>query len=309
MLAVKKHNGAAEGRTGFFRRLWEGRLAYALLAPYMILFFLFTVLPVVVSLVLSFTSFNLLESPVFLFLDNYRRLFFEDDIFPIALKNTLIYAAIIGPLSYLLSLLLAWFINELKALRPLVTLVFYAPSITGNAYLIWTLFFSGDAYGYANGLLMRLGLIHSPIIWLKDPQYMPFILVIVALWVSLGSSFLSFIAGFQGIDRSYFEAGAIDGVSNRWQELWYVTLPLIKPQMTFGAVMSITGAFGIGTLVTGLFGSPSTDYALHTLTNHLEDYGSQRYEMGYACAIAFILFVMMVTFNVVFRRLIDKVGK
>ena len=138
---------------------------------------------------------------------------------------------------------------------------------------------------------------------------MPMVLIIVSLWVSLGSSFLSFIAGFQGIDKSYYEAGAIDGITNRWQELWYVTLPLMKPQMTFGAVMSISSAFGTGALVTSLFGFPSTDYALHTLTNHLEDYGGQRYEMGYACAIAFILFVMMFTFNIVFRKVIEKVGK
>ncbi|MDD4413443.1 MAG: sugar ABC transporter permease [Oscillospiraceae bacterium] len=293
----------------FFSGLWADRLAYALVGPYMILFIVFTVLPILASLVLSLTSFNMLEKPVFIFMDNYRRMLFEDDIFPTAIRNTLLYAAVIGPLSYLLSLLLAWFINELHALRPLVTLIFYAPSITGSAYLIWTLFFSGDAYGYANGLLMRFGLINSPIIWLKNPVYMPIILIIVSLWISLGSSFLSFIAGFKGVDKSYYEAGAIDGITNRWQELWFVTLPLMKPQMVFGAVMSISGAFGIGALVTGLFGFPSTDYVLHTLTNHLDDYGGQRYEMGYACAIAFILFVLMVAFNIVFRKLIGRVGK
>ncbi len=292
-----------------FHQLWKDRLAYMLVAPYMILFFIFTVVPVLASLVLSFTSFNLLEAPHFVFLENFRRMFFEDDIFPIAVKNTLIFAAVIGPLSYLISLLLAWFINELKTLRPLVTLIFYAPSISGNAYLIWTIFFSGDAYGYANGILMQLGIISSPIVWLKNTAYMSIILVIVSLWVSLGSSFLSFIAGFQGIDHSYYEAGAIDGITNRWQELWYVTLPLMRPQMVFGAVMSISSSFGIGSIVTGMFGFPSTNYALHTLTNHLEDYGGQRYEMGYACAIALILFIMMITFNVVFRKLIEKVGK
>lgn len=293
----------------FLRTLRRDRLAYLLVTPYMLLFFVFTVVPVVVSLVLSFTSFDLLSPPRFIFLENFRRMLFEDDIFPIAVKNTLIYAAVIGPMSYLISLMLAWFINELGRLRPLMTLVFYAPSISGNAYLIWTLFFSGDAYGYANGFLMRLGLIQTPIVWMKNTAYMPAILIIVSLWVSLGSSFLSFIAGFQGIDRSYYEAAAIDGITNRWQELWYVTLPLMRPQMVFGAVMSISGSFGIGSIVTGLFGFPSTDYVLHTLTNHLEDYGGQRYEMGYACAIAFVLFLLMFTFNIVFRKLIEKVGK
>lgn len=292
----------------FFKRIWKDKLAYALVAPFMILFTIFTILPAIVSIVLSFTSFNLLENPSFIGLENFKRMFFEDDIFPVALKNTLIFAAIIGPAGYMLSLLLAWVINELKSLRSLVTLIMYAPSISGNAYLIWTVFFSGDAYGYANGILMKLGIINTPIIWLKNTQYMPIVLIIIALWVSLGVSFLSFVAGFKGVDKTYFEAGAIDGVTNRWQELWYITLPLMRPQMVFGAVMSISSSFGIGALIDGVFGFPSTDYALHTLTNHMTDYGGTRYEMGYACAIAVILFAMMVAFNVVFRKFIEKVG-
>ena len=297
------------GAGGFFRRLWADRTAYLLVGPFMILFIVFTVLPVLSSFILSFTSFNLLESPVFVFLDNYKRMFFEDDIFPLAVKNTLIFAAVTGPLSYLLCLLLAWFINELSPkVRAWVTLIFYAPAISGNAYLIWSLFFSGDAYGYANGLLLKLNLVKTPVVWLKDPRYMTGIVIVTALWVGLGTSFLSFIAGFQGVDKTYFEAGAIDGITNRWQELWFITLPLMKPQMIFGAVMSVSAAFGIGPLITGMFGFPSTDYAVHTLANHLEDYGSVRYEMGYASAIAFLLFVMMVICNVVFRKIIEKVG-
>ena len=304
-----ERDAVSTGKQSFFRRLWEGRVAYALVGPFMVLFIIFTVLPVLSSLALSFTSFNLLEPPSFVFLDNYKRLFFEDDIFPTAVKNTLVFAVVTGPLGYMLCLLLAWFINELNTrLRAFVTLIFYAPAISGNAYLIWSLFFSGDAYGYANGFLLKTGVIQTPVIWLKDPRYMTAIVIITALWVSLGTSFLSFIAGFQGVDKTYYEAGAIDGVKNRWQELWFVTLPLMKPQMIFGAVMSISGAFGTGPLITGMFGFPSTDYAVHTLSNHLDDYGSIRYEMGYASAIAFLLFVMMVVCNILFRKIIEKVG-
>lgn len=305
---MKQKQKRKEYQLGFFGRIWKDKLAYALVGPFMILFTIFTILPAVVSMVLSLTSFNLLESPTFIWVENFQRMFFDDDIFPTALKNTLIFAAIIGPTSYMLSLLLAWIINELKMLRPLVTLIMYAPSISGNAYLIWTIFFSGDAYGYANGVLMKLGIINNPIIWLKDATFMPIVLVIISLWTSLGFSFLSFLAGFKGVDRSYFEAGAIDGVTNRWQELWYITLPLMRPQMVFGAVMSISSSFGIGPIIDAVFGIPSNDYVLHTLTNHMTDYGGSRYEMGYACAIAVVLFVLMITFNVVFRKFIEKVG-
>lgn len=283
--------------------------SYLMIAPFVIIFALFVVLPVLASIGLSFTYFNMLEPPRFVLLDNYKRLFFADDIFLKSIGNTILFAVITGPLSYLLSMLFAWFINELRPrIRALVTLVFYAPSIAGNMYLIWQVLFSGDSYGYVNGLLLNLGLISEPKLWLKDPQYIMPIICIVVLWTSLGTSFLSFIAGFQGIDKSYYEAAAVDGITNRWQELWFVTLPLIKPQMMFGAVMNITASFGIGTVITAMVGFPSTDYVVHTVQNHLEDYGNIRFELGYASAIATILFLMMILSNLAIKHLIGKVG-
>jgi len=265
---------------------------------------------VVISIFLSFTNFNMLEAPQFIGVQNYIRLFLEDDIFIIALKNTFLLAAITGPVSYLMALLIAWIINDLKPkLRAIVTVVFYAPSLAGNVLLIWTVLFSSDAYGYINGWLTEFGLIDAPIRWLTDKKYMMPIVIVVVLWSSMGTSFLSFIAGLQGIDRTYYEAGAIDGVKNRFQELWFITLPSMRPQLMFGAVMSIAGAFGIGSIVSGLVGFPSTDYATHTIINHLEDYGGMRYEMGYASAIATVLFGMMLLTNFVVKRLISKIGE
>ena len=187
-------------------------------------------------------------------------------------------------------------------------MIFYAPSISGNMYLVWRAVFSGDAYGYLNGFLMNMGFISSPIIWLKDEKYILTIVAIVSLWSSLGTSFLTFIAGFQGVDKSYYEASAIDGVTNRWQELWYVTMPLMRPQMLLSAVLSITAAFGVGTIVTQLCGFPSTNYAAHTILNHLQDYGNTKYELGYASAIVTVLFIIMVLSNMVIRKIISKVG-
>lgn len=293
-----------------WKEMKRNKVAYVMIAPFMILFIIFTAIPVILSLLLSFTSFNMLEMPKVIFFDNYIRLFLDDDIFIKAIGNTLVFAVITGPTSYLLSLIIAWFINELTPkIRALVTLVFYAPSISGAVYLIWSTLFSGDAYGWVNGTLLNLGLIDKPILWFKDAKYVMTLCIVVALWTSLGTAFLSFIAGLQGIDKSYYEAGAVDGLKNRWQELWYITLPTMKPQLMFGAVLAITGSFGFGGIVTALAGFPSVEYAAHTITHHLDDYGSTRWEVGYASAISFILFLMMIGANMLVNKLLSKVGQ
>ena len=280
-----------------------------MVAPFMILFFIFTIIPVTLSLVLSLTSFNMLEWPKFIFMDNYVTLFLDDDLFITALKNTLIFAAATAPASYMISFVVAWFINELPPkIRAVVTLVFYAPSIAGNVYLIWGTLFSADSYGWANGILLDMGIIDAPIPWFQVKELVMPLCIIVALWTSLGTSFLSFIAGIQGIDKALFEAGAIDGVKNRWQELWYITLPSMKPQLMFGAIMSITGAFNFGAIVTALAGNPSVEDAAYTLQHHLEEYQNNRWEVGYASAISFVLFLMMVGCNVLISKMISKLG-
>lgn len=292
-----------------WKEMKKNKVAYFMVAPYMIVFSCFTVLPVLLSIVISFTDFNLLEMPDFVGVQNYIRLFLDDDIFLIAVKNTFIFAVIVGPVSYFMSLLVAWFINELSPkIRAIVTLIFYAPSIAGQAYLVWGTLFSGDSYGWANAWLMKLGLITEEIVFFEDPDYIMPLCIVVALWTSLGTSFLSFIAGLQGIDKSQYEAGAVDGIRNRWQELWYITLPNMKPQLMFGAVMSITNSFGFGSVVTALCGFPSTDYAAHTIVHHLEDYGNQRFEIGYSSAIAVVLFAVMIGANALVKKVLSKVG-
>ena len=292
------------------REMKVNKVGYVLVAPYYIIFFTFTIIPVFVSLLLSFTQFNMLEMPEFVYVDNYTRLLLDDDIFLLACKNTLIFATMTGPVSYLLSLMFAWFINELTPkIRAVVTLIFYAPSISGQVYLIWQTLFSSDQYGWINGTLMKLGIINAPILWFQDTQYIMTLVIVVALWTSLGTSFLSFIAGFQVVDKSLYEAASVDGVRNRWQELWYVTLPVMKNQMMFAAIMSITGSFGFGAIVSALCGFPSIDYCAHTIMHHLEDYGGQRWEVGYASAIATILFAIMIGSNLLVNKLLSKVGK
>ena len=293
-----------------WKEMKRNKTAYFMLAPFLLLFIIFTVLPVLLSAILSLTDFNMLQMPNFKGIENYVRLFLYDEIFMLAVQNTLIFACVTGPVSYLLSLLVAWFVNELPPkIRAVVTLIFYAPSISGQVYLIWKTLFSSDAYGWANATLMDLGLINQPILWFEDAAYVMGLCIVVALWTSLGTAFLSFIAGFQTVDRSMYEAAAVDGIKNRWQELWFITLPTMRPQMMFGAVLAITNSFGFGAVVDALCGFPSVDYAAHTIMHHLEDYGGARYEIGYSSAIAVVLFTVMVASNMLVKKLLSKVGQ
>ncbi|MBQ0001699.1 MAG: sugar ABC transporter permease [Clostridiales bacterium] len=303
-LTLRKHNLSVA-----MIKAKKSKMCYLFLAPYAIVFFLFYILPVLSSIYYSFTYYNILESPRFIGLQNYISLLLEDDIFLIGLKNTLMIAVITGPLGYIASFLFAWLINELpRWIRSVAVVIFYAPTIAGNCFVIFTVFFRGDAYGYVNALLMDWGIIDQPKLWLIDPRYMLPICMLVILWLSLGQGFLSFVAGLQGIDRSQIEAGCMDGIKNRWQELWYITLPGMRPMLMFGAVMSITQAFNVCEVTMALCGYPSTDYAARTVVTHLFDYGYSRFEMGYASAIATILFLMMIICNTLIQKLLRRVG-
>lgn len=293
----------------FRRKLYLNRTLYLMMLPFMLGFALFTIVPVVISVLLSFTSFNMLEFPEWVGFSNYLTLFLDDEIFITALKNTLIIAIITGPFGYMLAFVFAWLINELpNKLRIIMTLVFYAPSLAGNAITVWALIFSSDIYGYANSFLIEWGFISQPITWLTNASYILPIVIVVQLWMSLGVNFLSLIAGLKGVDKTLYEAGAVDGIKNRWQELWYITLPSLKPQLMFSAVIQIASALGVGAVTTSLCGFPSVSYAGHTIVNHLTDYGSLRYEMGYASAIATLLFLASIGLNKLIQKVIRKLG-
>ena len=287
----------------------RNKVCYLFLAPYAILFFTFFILPIATSIFYSFTYYNILEPARFIGFQNYINLILQDEVFLTAIKNTFVIAVITGPVGYILSFLFAWFINELpKWLRAVAVVIFYAPSIAANAYVVFSLIFQGDAYGWFNAILMEWGLIEAPKLWLLDPTYMMTILIIVILWMSMGTGFLSFVAGFQGIDRSMYEAGYVDGVRNRWQELYHITLPSMKTMLLFGAVMAITNSFNVGLVPRTLCGFPSTDYAVRTVVTHLFDYGFSRFEMGYASAIATILFLVMILCKKAIAGLLGRVG-
>lgn len=287
----------------------KSKSCYLFLAPYAILFITFFVVPVIVSLFLSFTYYNVLEPPKFIGIQNYINLILADDVFLTAVKNTLLLALITGPVGYIMSFLFAWFINELpRFIRAIAIVIFYAPALSSNMYMIWGYIFSGDEYGLLNGILLDLSIISQPIRWLYDPRYMMTVVVVVSLWMSLGTGFLALVAGLQGVDKSMYEAGLIDGIKNRWQELWFITLPSMKSMLMFSAVMSITTAFNVADVPMYLTGFPSTDYATHTVVLHLIDYGSIRYEMGYASAVATLLFFAMILCNKLIQKFLRRVG-
>lgn len=289
------------------REMKKNKGVYGLIAPYFVLFFIFMIVPVCISLPMGFTNFNMAEFPRWVGLSNFYSLFLEDEVFLKAIENTLVFAVVTGPLSYFLCFILAWLINELPGpLKTIFTFVFYAPTLAGNIYTTWQLIFSGDTYGIANAYLIDLGITNGAIQWLTDANYIMGVLIVVQLWMALGAGFLAIRAGLQGIPRDRYEAGAIEGIKNRGQELIYVTIPAMGPQLMFAAVMQITSSFTAGDIGRMLTAFPTTDYAGHTIMTHAFDYGSIRYEMGYSSAICFILFAVMLIANWAIKKVLGK---
>jgi len=284
--------------------------SYFMMAPFLILFTVFTVIPVFATIIISFTNFNVLETPDFVGWQNYINLFVHDEIFMKSLSNTLVYAIITGPLGYMIAFVVAWILNEMQSmLRAIMTFIVYVPTISGTAFVVWKLIFDGDVYGYANSFLMSFGFIEEPIQWLTTEQYIMPIIIIVQLWMSMGTGFLAMRAGFSSVDRTLYEAAAVDGIKNRFQELFYITVPAMGPHLMTAAVLQISGMFANSVVSESLVGSPSTNYAGHLIIQHLNDYSSVRYQRGYASAISVILFLMMITMNKLVLKLLNKVGR
>ena len=295
---------AAAKRFHIKRKTWVG---YAFMMPFLILFVRFIILPVFISFGLSFTNYNMIESPDFIGITNYRLLILDDAEFLIALKNTLVFAFISGPIGFLGSFVMAWLINNLKA-RNLFSLAFYAPSITSGVALstVWLYFFSSDRYGLINNTLINLGIISEPIQWTQDVNTVLPVIILISIWMSMGTGFLTFLAGLQNLPQEINEAGMIDGIRNRFQELIYITLPQMKPQLLFGAINAAVGAFGVFDIAVSVAGLPSPDYAAHTIVAHLYDYAFVRFEMGYASAVAIILFLITFVLGRIFMRVFSE---
>jgi len=284
---------------------------WLLLSPYLALFFIFIALPVAVAVYLSFTYFNAIEKPTWIGIQNYITLITRDTLFmQKVLPNTIKYALIVGVGGYVLSFILAWLVAQLTSVpRTIFALILYSPSLTAGVTMsvLWRVIFNGDQQGYLNSLLLSLGLIDKPIQWLQSPQHLMDIMIFVSLWSSMGVGFLAMLAGILNIDEQLYEAAYIDGIKNRVQEIIYVTIPAMKPQMLFGAVMSIVNTFtsaGIGVALSG--SNPTPQYAGQLIVNHIEDYGFLRYEMGYAAALSVVLLIIIWLFSRIAWRLFGE---
>jgi multiple sugar transport system permease protein len=285
------------------------KMMYLFMLPFIVLFIIFVVAPVATAIYLSFSYYNMLEPPRWIGLSNYRLLFLEDDIFLTAIKNTLLFSLVTGPLSYMLSFMMAWFINRLR-LRQAYTLAFYAPSITSGIAMsvIWLYLFANDRYGLLNYLMIEVGLITEPIAWLQEQSTIMPVIIIISLWMSMGTSFLVFLAGLQSVPMELYEAGMVDGITNAFQEVFYITLPVMKPQLLFGAVMAIVNSFAVFQVAAQVAGVPSPLYAGHTIVAHLYMHGFIQFEMGYASAIAVVLFVMTFLLGRLSMRMLSERG-
>ena len=305
---MKARNVTNRQRRRLTNRQRHNVVGYLFMSPFLISFFLFTIIPVVTAIVLSLTNYNMIETPQFIGLSNYRLLLMDDSEFITGLKNTLVFALISGPLSFLGSFVMAVLINNLKRFRNLFSLLFYAPTLVSGVAIsvVWLYFFNGDRYGLINNFLIRLGVISDPIQWTSNTGTVLWVVIIVSVWTSMGVNFLTFLAGLQNVSQDMYEAGKIDGIKNGFQELIYLTLPVMKPQLLFATINMITGAFGVFDIAVSIAGMPSPDYAAHTIVTHLYDYGFIRFEMGYASAIAVILFLISYLAGRLFTRVLRE---
>lgn len=282
---------------------------YLMAAPFSLLFIIFVIAPIISSIILSFTQYDMVSTPKFVGIANYYKMFVTDAVLMKSVKNTLLFSIVTGPISFILSFLLAWMINDFgRTVRSILSFLFYSPALMGNAYYIWQVMFSGDSYGYINSALTSLGLITQPIQWFKS-DYALIIVMVVQLWMGMGVTFLSNIAGLQNVNEELYEAGAIDGIKNRWAELWHITLPSMKNILLFSCVMQIQSTFSVSQIATQLTGFPSVNYTTETIVTHIIDVGTVRYQMGYASAISVLLFMIMALARVLVGKLMNLLGR
>lgn len=291
-----------------FRRWYrKDGIGYLFLAPFVILFSLFVLIPIVVAIQTSLTSNDMIQPARWLGIQNYKNLFVEDEVFMKALENTLVFVLITGPIGFTASFLFAWIIDSMK-LKRLFSLAFYAPSIVSSVAMtiIWGNFFSSDTKGWLNRLLLNIGLISRPVLWNLDAGTILPVIIIISIWTSMGTGFLVFMAGLKNVPAERYESGRIDGISGRFQELWYITLPSMKPQLLFGVISSLTGAFSVFDIAVNFAGLPSANNEGLTVVGHLYDYAFNRFQMGYASAIAVILFVLTFSLGQIAMRTLSE---
>lgn len=271
----------------------EKAWAYAFITPWLIGFFIFTLGPMLASLYFSFTDYNIIDAPQWEGLANYQRVFFQDPLFWHSLKRTLYFAALALPLGLLFGFLLALLLNQDVPGVNLWRTFYFLPSVIAGVAvaLLWMRIFN-PRVGFLNPFLENVFGINNPPGWLQDPDWAIPALVIMSLW-GVGGSMIIYLAGLQGIPTTLYEAAKIDGASSR-QRFWHVTLPMMTPVIFYNLVIGLIGAFQYFTEVyvaTSGEGGPVRSTLVYNL--YLYQNAFRYFEMGYASALAWVLFVII----------------
>ncbi|WP_077532532.1 carbohydrate ABC transporter permease [Massiliimalia massiliensis] len=260
------------------------------LLPNLICFLLFVLIPIVSAFVLSFMQWDMLSTPKFIGFDNYIRLFTQDEIFIQVLVNTLIFTACSVPMVIIASLLIAMALNQQILGKKFYRVLIFLPVISSNVVVsvMWKWLLVPD-YGFVNYFLSWFGIAGPN--WLTDANWSMFSIIFVFVWKNIGYYMLIFLAGLQGIPNSYYEAVEMDG-GNAWHKFRNITIPLLSPTTFFVTVMVVIGSFQVFDIVMLMTeGGPgrSTSVMVHYLYQQAFRY----FDMGYATAISYILFIIV----------------
>ena len=294
----------------FLVKLSKQKISYFFILPSLIIFSIFVLIPIVTSLYLSFTEYNVLHSPKWVGLKNYSDIVFNDPRFWKSIRNTAIYVFGTVPIGIVISLMLAVFIDQKIRFKNLFKTIFFVPSVTSVVAIsvIWKWLYAGGKYGLINHFLIRIGF--PPVDWLMNVNWTLPAIMIMSIWGGLGYNMIIFLAGLQGVPQAFYDAADVDG-ANFWGKFWNVTLPLLAPTMLFVTIMSFIASFQVFDQVYIMTGGSEgavggvLDCAL-TIVAYLYDSGFQRFKMGYASALAYIIFVIIFAVTLISLRFMKK---
>lgn len=281
----------------------DGFWAAVMLSPNLIGFLLFTLIPVMASLVLSFTEYDILTPIKWVGLANYREMLFKDKIVPQVVKNTLVYAVTVVPVGMFLSLMLAMALDQKIKFVKFYRAACFMPVITSAVAvaLVWQWLYNPE-FGLINAFLRGIG-VSNPPAWLNSKVWALPAVILTAIWKGLGYNMLLFLAGLQNISVTYYEAADLDG-ANGLQRFFYITWPLLSPTTFFVFVMSVISSFQVFDLIQ-LMTQGGPGRASSVLVHYIYQNAFNYFYMGYASALAYLLFaiVLVITlFNMIFQK-------
>ncbi len=286
----------------FCDEMHKNRSAYFMMTPFFVLFIAFTVLPVIGALPTAFTDFKLPGSAAFAGIENFRDLFIENELFISALKNTLVSFLITGLGGFVLCIFAAWLISPLgKRLKTVFAVILCLPSFLYGAFAVCGIAFGEGMESPLNSALMCLGIITSPVDWLNSTPASFLLMQLSKLWGTFGISFLVTLAGFDEAhgcceNAELYDAARIDGLSNRFGHLIFVTIPVSAPHLALAAVLQIAAALSPGSVFT-------TTPANMTLTDYMLTMGAGEFDIGMASAVGVLITAFSLLVYFIVRKL------